>query len=908
MYEEYFEKRSSETSINFATQQIHNHEDSPLTSSIIIEEHEAPPIVTTSEEQTYPISLNEANEFNQEDSADFDGNTVFVPYDAPNFKEAESSTTALGPSNIHDFHQMDFKTAFLNGPLKEEVYASQPNGFVDPDSPDHVHMLKKALYGLKQDPRACQAQYVIELLKKHGMEECVSMSTPMATERLDANLQGTPTDETTYHRIIGGLMYLTISLPDIAFATFVCARYQARPTVKQLKEVKRIFRYIRQSYNMGLWYLKDSGFELIAYSDAYHVGCKDNCKSTSGGLQFLDYGYKYNRIPMYCNSKSAIAISCNSVHHSHTKHIAIRYYFIKEHFEKEMVELYLVGTEYELADLFTKDLPKQFFEYLVHRIVPRIYLGQFWHTLKESGSKYRLSFMLDKKELTLTLDDFRTIFQMPQATDNNHKHFVAAPKFSEMVPLYINDLGFTLELKSPSNFKTKGLIMQMLNCFVNNIHVDYADLLWEGLHYSLEHLSTLITYPRFTKLIVSHYMTAFLEISRRACDKYHNLEDDIMVKNIFNSGKHNDGVGMKIPSCMITDEMKLMENYQMYVAVFGDDDIILQDTIKLSPVELKSHDKLEAKQNVQKVEEHLIAEGIEKLVEGAENEKNDEVDSATLRQNDNQNDPSTWLEPRSNTKSPEEEITVEVQPININEEEEESAEDDYEFKRREKGKRVEDLGTRFMLRKKFNVLYQHLQEIMEESLPKMVDNRVKKLTKTQIPLYVTHGAHNGKTTESIRCGKDDCRCNTGENDAKRQKTFDHGTYAFRESSSGQDNESEPGLSMSGVESYQQKVNLTTPIITFPSIEKYKMFSIVSEPVYGIIYKNNKKEKRVIRHQEIHKFCDATLKRVYKGLKSYNNNVKHGYVTPSLSNEDVESLQLFKKEIKEWLKHCDQMRR
>ncbi|GJZ27730.1 retrovirus-related pol polyprotein from transposon TNT 1-94 [Tanacetum coccineum] len=195
-----------------------------------------------------------------------------------------------------------------------------------------------------------QSQYAIELLKKHGLDECVLTSTPMATERLDADLQGTPTDQTTYHRMIGGLMCLTASRLDIAFATFVCARYQARPMVKHLKEVKRIFRYLRKSYNMGLWYPKDSGFELIAYSDVDHARLQSDSD-------------------IYCDSKNAIAISCNPVHHSKSKHINIRYHFIREHVEKGTVEIYFVGTEYQLADLFTKALLKERFEYLVHRIV-----------------------------------------------------------------------------------------------------------------------------------------------------------------------------------------------------------------------------------------------------------------------------------------------------------------------------------------------------------------------------------------------------------------------------------------------------------------------------------------------------------------------------------------------------------
>ncbi|GKE23761.1 retrovirus-related pol polyprotein from transposon TNT 1-94 [Tanacetum coccineum] len=141
-----------------------------------------------------------------------------------------------------------------------------------------------------QSPRGIfifQSQYTIDILKKHGMEKCDTVSTPMATTKLDADLQCTPVDQTKYHSMIGGLMYLTASRLDIAYAMFVCARYQAHPTDKHLKEVKRIFRYLRQTINMGLWYSKDSGFELIAYADADHAGCNDDCKSTSGGIQFL---------------------------------------------------------------------------------------------------------------------------------------------------------------------------------------------------------------------------------------------------------------------------------------------------------------------------------------------------------------------------------------------------------------------------------------------------------------------------------------------------------------------------------------------------------------------------------------------------------------------------------------------
>ncbi|GKA60320.1 hypothetical protein Tco_0759727 [Tanacetum coccineum] len=233
----------------------------------------------------------------------------------------------------------------------------------------------------------------------------------MATKpKLDADLSGKLVDQTNYHSKIGSLMYLKSSRPDIVQSVCYCASYQARPTKKHLKEVKRIFRYLKGTINMGLWYPKDSGFKLTAFLDADHARCIDTRKSTSEGIQFLgdklvswmskkqdcnamlsaeaeyvalsascaqviwmrtelkDYSFKYNKIPLYCDSQSAIVILCNPVQHSRTKHIHTRYYFIKEHVENGIIELYFVRAEYQLADMFTKALPKDRFQYLVRRI------------------------------------------------------------------------------------------------------------------------------------------------------------------------------------------------------------------------------------------------------------------------------------------------------------------------------------------------------------------------------------------------------------------------------------------------------------------------------------------------------------------------------------------------------------
>ncbi|GKA36320.1 hypothetical protein Tco_0722811 [Tanacetum coccineum] len=203
-------------------------------------------------------------------------------------------------SKIYDQQEgIDFKGSFALA-LDWKLSGYLLHGFVDPQHPNKVYRLKKALYGLKQAPKAwnsdppipCgifinQAKYAQEIIKKHGMTSCDSIGTPMATKPLDVDLSGTPVDQTKYRSMVRALMYLTTSRPDIVHATCYCARYQARPTEKHLKEVKRIFRYLKNTINMGFWYPKDTGFDLTAFSDSHYVSCLDTRKSTSGRIQFI---------------------------------------------------------------------------------------------------------------------------------------------------------------------------------------------------------------------------------------------------------------------------------------------------------------------------------------------------------------------------------------------------------------------------------------------------------------------------------------------------------------------------------------------------------------------------------------------------------------------------------------------
>ncbi|GJR09991.1 retrovirus-related pol polyprotein from transposon TNT 1-94 [Tanacetum coccineum] len=363
---------------------------------------------------------------------------------------------------------IDFEESFALNSI-EEVYVSQPDGFVDQDNLNHVYKLKKALYGLKQalrvwynllskfllsqkfskgtmdptlfikrqgkdillfkmsimgkisfflglqilqSPRGIfinQSKYVLESLKKYGMESSDPMDTPMVEKsKVDEDTQGKSVDPSHYRGMIDTLLYLKASRPDLQFAICMCARYQARPTENHLHAVKRIFRYLKGTVNRGLWYPKDSSIALTAFADADHAGCQDTRRSTSSSMQFpgdrlvswlskrqksaaissteaeyialfgccaqvlwmrsqlTDYGFGFNKILI-------------------SKHIDIRFHFIKEHVENGVIELYFVNTEYQLVDIFTKALGRERIEFLINQLGMRSFMPE---TLKQLADEF----------------------------------------------------------------------------------------------------------------------------------------------------------------------------------------------------------------------------------------------------------------------------------------------------------------------------------------------------------------------------------------------------------------------------------------------------------------------------------------------------------------------------------------
>ncbi|GJU31009.1 retrovirus-related pol polyprotein from transposon TNT 1-94 [Tanacetum coccineum] len=262
-------------------------------------------------------------------------------------------------------YQMDVKTALVNGILCEDVYVSQPNGFVDPDNPKHVYKLKKALYGLKQALQACprgiflnQSKYALESLKKYGMEIYDLVDTLMVEKsKLDEDTQGKAVDPTYCRGMIVTLMYLTSSRPYLVFVVCMCARKSTCGSMQLLGD------------RLVSWPSKKQKSTIVSSTEAEYIalsGCYAQILLMRS--QLTAYGIRFNKIPLYYDNKSVIALCCDNIQHSLSKHIDIRHHFIKEQVENGVVELYFTRTEYQLAYIFTKPLARERLEFLINKL------------------------------------------------------------------------------------------------------------------------------------------------------------------------------------------------------------------------------------------------------------------------------------------------------------------------------------------------------------------------------------------------------------------------------------------------------------------------------------------------------------------------------------------------------------
>ncbi|GKA93825.1 putative ribonuclease H-like domain-containing protein, partial [Tanacetum coccineum] len=384
----------------------------------------------------------------QEEGIDYD--EVFAPV-----ARIEAIRIFLAYASFMGFtvYQIDVKSAFLYGQIEEEVYVCKPPGFEDPDHPDKGHILLVQIYvddiifgstkkelcdefeklmkdkfqmssmgeltfflGLQVQQKKkgifiSQDKYVHEILKKFNYTDVKSASTPTDLGKpLVKDVDTDDVDEHLYRSMIGSLMYLTSSRPDIMFAVCACARFQVSLKTSHLLAVKRIFRYLKGKPSLGLWYSKDSPLELVAYTDSDYAGATLDRKSTTRGCQFLgnrliswqckkqtvvatstteaeyvaaasccgqvlwiqnqllDYGYNFMNTVIYIDNTSTICTIENPVQHSKTKHIEIRHHFIRDCNAKKLIQMAKIDTQHNVADLLTKGFDAGRFQYLVSSI------------------------------------------------------------------------------------------------------------------------------------------------------------------------------------------------------------------------------------------------------------------------------------------------------------------------------------------------------------------------------------------------------------------------------------------------------------------------------------------------------------------------------------------------------------
>ncbi|GJT14784.1 putative reverse transcriptase, RNA-dependent DNA polymerase [Tanacetum coccineum] len=343
----------------------------------------------------------------QEERIDYD--EVFAPV-----ARIEAIRLFLAFTSYMEFlvYQMDVKSAFLYGTIKEEVYVHQPPGFVDLVHPNKVYKVVKALYGLHQAPRAFA-------------------TTPIKSNKpLVKDEDGVEVVMHEYRSMIGSLMYLTASRPDIMFAVRACARFQVTLKASHLYVVKRIFRYLKHQPKLGLCYPRDSPFELEAFSDSDYAGSSLDRKSTTGGSayccgkilwiqnQMMDYGFNFMNTKIHIDNESTICVVKNPVYHSRTKHIEIRHHFIRDCYEKRLIDVLKIHTDSKVADLLTNGFDVTMFNFLVkpNESVGFTEVVDFLKVRTLANGTQQLVASIDSKEYTITKASVRSKIQLANAT------------------------------------------------------------------------------------------------------------------------------------------------------------------------------------------------------------------------------------------------------------------------------------------------------------------------------------------------------------------------------------------------------------------------------------------------------------------------------------------------------------
>nr|GEU70058.1 uncharacterized mitochondrial protein AtMg00810-like [Tanacetum cinerariifolium] len=408
--------------------------------------------------------------------------------------------------------------------------------------------------------------------------------------KLDDDKEGKVVDPSHYRGMIGTLLYPTANRPDLQFAICMCARYQARPAEKHLHVVKRIFQDLRGTVNWGLWFSKDYSIALTAFADADHAGCQDTRRSTSGSLQFLG-----DRLISW------------------SKHIDIRYHFIKEHVENGVIELYFVNTEYQLANVFTKALGRERIEFLINKldktmditIDQQVALDEALvphaSRIRNGKSNFQLRSDLKSKESTLQVvyDVLKlTLFYKAFLVTTNQ--FDELP-FEEEILAFLRELGHSREIKMitdaninilPQPWRSFAAVIkkclrgkstgydslrlspaQVLWGMYHKKNVDFAYLLWEDFVYQVEHKdvkkSNEMYYPRFTKVIVNFFMTKDQSIPRRNTVNWHYARDDHMFTTIKLVSKHQNTqqYGVILPVELTNEAIRNSKSYKEYYAI-----------------------------------------------------------------------------------------------------------------------------------------------------------------------------------------------------------------------------------------------------------------------------------------------------------------------------------------------------